>query len=230
MLEIGISRFTDETYKENLKWKQAQNYTGSVYGFDREIPLSKFNYMGVIYVIDIRCSANTKKTPPHIYGIGELRFINKEHKCPDIYQNREYNRFMYFGEHYLTKQQLIIDKESQETITLLEKMLCSGPRHFKRGDGLTKLSYERIMSFNPSAKPIKQRCSKCGKLKKGHVCKKEHSKIRFIRRKRCKICQNPLKQNGGLAHICPGRKKNTEFLKQVIRLIEKYKLITQLNT
>jgi len=230
MIDIGIARFTDATYQENITWKQCHNYSGSIYGFDREIPRSKFNYMGIIYVFDIRCSSNTKHSPPHIYGIGELRFINKEENRSRIYSNNEYNRFVYLGKNYIAKQQLILDDESAETIAMLEKMLCSGPKHFKRGDGLTKLSYERIMAFNPDAKPIRQRCSKCGQYKKGHTnCKYANSNIKFVRRKRCKICQEPLKQNGGLAHICPGIKKNIDFLKRVIKLITKYKSITKLN-
>jgi len=223
MKQIGVTRFTDDTYKQNKLWKEIKKYNGCVYGFDREISLSNFNYMDEIYTIDIRCTPNTKKSPPHIYGIGKLRFITKPEWRSRIYSNQEYNRFVYKGDTYKTKEELIINEENKETIELLEKMLCTGARHLKRGDGLTKLTYERIMAYNPDAKSIPQRCSKCGALKKGHKnCKKKDSKVKFIKRKRCKICQEPLKQNGGLGHICPGRKKNTEFLKKVLRLLNNF--------
>lgn len=223
MKQIGVTRFTDDTYNENMLWKKTKNYNGCVYGFDREISLSNFDYMKEIYTIDIRCTKNTKLSPPHIYGIGKIRFITKPEWRSRIYSNEEYNRFVYKGDSYKTKEELIINKENKETIELLEKMLCTGARHFKRGDGLTKLTYKRMMSYNPNAKSIPQRCSKCGALKKGHTnCKKKDSKVKFIKRKRCKICQEPLKQHGGLAHICLGRKKNTEFLKKVLILLNNF--------
>lgn len=222
MKQIGVTRFTDDTYNENMLWKKTKNYNGCVYGFDREISLSNFDYMKEIYTIDIRCTKNTKLSPPHIYGIGKIRFLTKPEWRSRIYSNEEYNRFVYKGDSYKTKEELIINMENKETIELLEKMLCTGARHFKRGDGLTKLTYERMMSYNPNAKPIPQRCSKCGALKKGHTnCKKKDSKVKFIKRKRCKICQEPLKQHGGLAHICLGRKKNIEFLEKVLKLLKK---------
>jgi len=223
MKQIGVTRFTDKTYSENQSWKKARQYDGCVYGFDREISLTKFKYMDTIYTIDIRCTRNTKESPPHIYGIGKIRFITKPEWRSRIYENHQYNLFVYKGDQYKNREELIVDPENKETIELLEKMLCSGAKHFKRGDGLTKLTYERIMSYNPNAKPIPQRCSKCGALKKGHMnCKKKDSKVKFIKMKRCKICQEPLKQKGGLAHICPGRKKNTEFLKKVLRLLNNF--------
>tara|TARA_B000000475_G_C15996959_1_gene447332 strand:+ start:1205 stop:1879 length:675 start_codon:yes stop_codon:yes gene_type:complete len=222
MKQIGVTRFTDETYEENKRWKQSRKYNGSIYGFDREVSIDNFNYMGTIYTIDIRCSPNTKKSPPHIYGIGVIRFLTKLEWRTRIYSNQEYNRFIYKGDKYKTRDELIMEnKENEETIEILEKLLCTGPRHFKRGDGLTKLTFERIMSYDPDAKSIPQRCSKCGALKKGHkICKRKHAKTKLIKLKRCKICQGPLKQNGGLAHICPGRKRNTELLKRVLLLLK----------
>ena len=55
MKQIGVTRFTDDTYNQNKLWKEIKKYNGCVYGFDREISLSNFNYMDVIYTIDITC-------------------------------------------------------------------------------------------------------------------------------------------------------------------------------
>tara|TARA_B110000003_G_scaffold1961_4_gene2088 strand:+ start:1734 stop:2417 length:684 start_codon:yes stop_codon:yes gene_type:complete len=223
MKQIGVARFTDETYKENLAWKEKKQYTGSVYGFDREISTKNFDYMGEIYTIDIRCSKNTKKSPPHIYGIGKIRCITKREWRSRIYSNHEYNRFVYKGDTYKSRDELVkMNKENNEIIETLEKLLCVGARHFKRGDGLSKLTYDRIMSHDHEAKPIPQRCSKCGLLRRGHVCKKKNSKIRIKFIKRCKICHDPLKQHGGLAHICLGKPKNKELLKKVLKLLDRY--------
>ena len=84
MKQIGVTRFTDETYEENKRWKQSREYNGSIYGFDREVSIDNFNYMGTIYTIDIRCSPNTKKSPPHIYGIGVIRFFNTHNYHVDV--------------------------------------------------------------------------------------------------------------------------------------------------
>ena len=221
MKQIGIARFTDTTYSENQSWKERKQYVGSIYGFDREVSTTSFDCLQEIYTIDIRCSPNTKSSPPHIYGFGKIKCVTKKEWRSRIYTNHEFNRFVYKGTTYIKKEDLTIDKESKETIEHLEKLLCSGARHFKRGDGLTKLSYERIMTYDPNRKPIPQRCLKCGLMKRGHTCTKKDSKVRLSFPKRCKICHDPLKQNGGLAHICLGRKRNEEFLRSVLRLLDK---------
>jgi hypothetical protein len=222
MKQIGVTRFTDITYSENKEWKHRKKYNGCVYGFDREISMTDFNYLNDIYTIDIRCSPNTKKSPPHIYGIGKIKCISKYEWRSRIYTNEAFNRFIYKGNKYINRNDLIANEENKKTIENLEKLLCTGARHFKRGDGLSKLSYERIMTFDPNSKPIPQRCLKCGLLKRGHICKKKDSKIKISFPKRCKICQDPLKQNGGRAHICLGRKQNREFLICVLRLLDNF--------
>lgn len=220
MKQIGVTRFTDDTYNENQEWKKRKQYTGCVYGLDREISMLDFNYLKEIYTIDIRCSPNTKKSPPHIYGIGKIKCVTKYEWRSRIYTNHEFNRFVYKGDKYLSREELVVNNENKETIENLEKLLCTGAGHFKRGDGISKLSYERIMTFDPNRKPIPQRCLKCGLLKKGHVCKRKDSKVKISLPKRCKICQDPLKQHGGRAHICLGRKQNKEFLRKVFKLLD----------
>ena len=222
MKQIGVTRFTDDTYKENIEWKKRKQYNGCIYGFDREISLVDFNCLNEIYTIDIRCSPNTKKSPPHIYGIGKIKCITKKEWRSRIYTNHEFNRFVYKGDKYISRENLVINEHNKTTIEQLERLLCSGPRHFKRGDGLSKLSYERIMTFDPNRKPIPQRCSKCGLLKRGHICKKKDSKVKISFPKRCKICHDPLKQNGGRAHICLGKKQNKEFLRNVLKLLDNF--------
>ena len=226
MKQIGVTRFTDKTYSENQQWKYRKQYKGSVYGFDREISMVDFDCLNEIYTIDIRCSKNTKQSPPHIYGIGKIKCITKPEWRTRIYTNQMFNWFVYKGTKYLSRKELVVNEKNKETIEGLEKLLCSGPGHFKRGDGLSKLSYERIMTYDPNRKPIPHRCLKCGLLKRGHVCQRKNSKIKLSFPKRCKICQDSLKQHGGRAHICLGRKKNKEFLKNVLLLLDNFDKIT----
>lgn len=222
MKQIGVARFTDDTYRENLEWKKRKQYKGCVYGFDREISVKDFDCLQDIYTIDIRCSPNTKKSPPHIYGIGKIRCITKMEWRSRIHDYHEFNRFVYKGTKYLTREELITNDKHKQTIENLEKLLCTGAGHFKRGDGLSKLTYERIMTFDPNRKPTPHRCYKCGMIKKKHKCKKKDSKVRICFPKRCKICHNPLKQHGGRGHICLGRKKNKPFLFDVLSLLKHF--------
>ena len=133
MKQIGVARFTDETYGENQEWKYRKQHKGCVYGFDREISMTDFDCLNEIYTLDIRCSKNTKQSPPHIYGIGKIKCMTTPEWRSRIYTNEMFNWFVYKGTKYLSREELMINEKNQETIKGLENLLCSGPRHFKRG-------------------------------------------------------------------------------------------------
>ena len=58
-------------------------------------------------------------------------------------------------------------------VLFLEKMLFHGCHHFKRGNGCTILTKDRIAQAEYYDRPIQRRvyrCKICGKKKKGHKC------------------------------------------------------------
>ena len=40
-IQIGVVRFNKKTWGENKAWKERNNYTGCVYGMDKELPKIK---------------------------------------------------------------------------------------------------------------------------------------------------------------------------------------------
>ena len=65
---IGTARFTDETYNENLRWKEKKDWSGCCYGFDKKIPQS-VGKGEFIFVIEMNNTTNT------IMGIGLIENI-----------------------------------------------------------------------------------------------------------------------------------------------------------
>ena len=39
-IQIGVARFDLKTWNENIKWRRKTNYSGCIYGVDKEIPKS----------------------------------------------------------------------------------------------------------------------------------------------------------------------------------------------
>ena len=101
----------------------------------------------------------------------------------------------------------------ENVVLFLENILFTGSHHFKRGNGCTIITKDRIAQADYYSRPIKRRiyrCKICGKKKKGHTCSGKRVKLVPLEKK-CKICFQVKK-----GHICPGIKKNLILLKVVL--------------
>lgn len=130
MAEIMVTRFNNNTWTENCKWKEKNGVSGCIYNspvhIKENIPLMIF-----IYVIEMNNDQNK------IMGIGKI--INKV--CTDqnyrIYEERNYNRYTYRGKNRINRT----DIESNNLLELekLEKRLFKNKSHLKRGQGFSRL-------------------------------------------------------------------------------------------
>ena len=197
---IGTVRFNNQTYIENLNWKNRKDFIGCAYGLDKKISIS---INKPIYIIEMNNSINK------IMGIGKIKNIlsNKSR----MYKEERYNKYIYKSEYFISRLDIIKNKEKGDTVLkLLENELFRGAKHFKRGQGCIIFPWERIGRIGQKAeiKKRKYRCSKCGLIAKNHICKNKLVKVKKIDKK-CKICGKVKK-----GHICQGIKKNI--------LLEKY--------
>ena len=202
---IGTVRFTNKTYQENQKWKERKNHKGCVYGLDTKIT-DNINKGEYIFVLEMNNNKNK------IMGIDLIKNVTIPIERSRIYEDEIYNNYVYKGKKHITREKLMEIKS--DMVLFLEKILFHGCNHFKRGNGCTILTKDRIAQAEYYDRPIERRvyrCKICGKKKKGHVCPGKRVKLVPIEKK-CKICFQVKK-----GHICPGIKKDLILLNVVLK-------------
>ena len=86
---IGTTRFNDDTYKENLNWRDKHSHPGCVYAVNKKIADSITPNI-LIYVLEMNNSKNK------IMGIGLIRNnYDKRQKIRVYNSDLNYNRFVY---------------------------------------------------------------------------------------------------------------------------------------
>jgi hypothetical protein len=118
MYGVLLSRFTNETYVENKRWKENNNVK-CIYG--STLPISDNLPMIDYFVIEMNNDTNK------IIGIGLIeKLLAPKVK---IYSNPYFNRYIYKGKHYFPIETI----ENSEIVLELEKLLFYGKTHLKRG-------------------------------------------------------------------------------------------------
>jgi hypothetical protein len=118
MYGVLLTRFTNETYAENKRWKENNNVK-CIYG--STLPISDNLPMIDYFVIEMNNDTNK------IIGIGLIeKLLAPKVK---IYSNPYFNRYIYKGKHYFPIENI----ENQEIVLELEKILFYGKTHLKRG-------------------------------------------------------------------------------------------------
>ena len=128
MIKLMVTRFNNETWIENSRWRENNNHKGCIYNSPTVIK-ENISLQIPIYVIEMNNDENK------IMGIGKIKnnISTKRHK---IYTDNNYNRYSYLGKR--------IDREDIKNLNKLEeleKKLFKGKGHLKRGQGITSVSY-----------------------------------------------------------------------------------------
>lgn len=72
-----------------------------------------------------------------IEGIGLIRNLPQFDKYYKVYQEGNYNRYIYKGTHYCSREQL--ERHNYNLVAVLDYILFKEKTHLKRGSGLTLL-------------------------------------------------------------------------------------------
>jgi hypothetical protein len=201
-IQIGVVRFDKKTWKENKEWKEKHNYSGCIYGMDKELP-KILDYGSSIFVIEMNNYLNK------IMGVGIIFNLYRPENRRKIYENDNYNRYVYIGKQYKNREELM--KINSEIVKFLDTMLFKGSRHYKRGHGLSVIKPERFGAIYREKQRKQTQCGRCGRI--GHNSRSCDSKIRVCKnietsKKKCKLCGKIDK-----GHVC----KRLEIDKKRIR-------------
>ena len=129
MIHLVSTRFNDATWEENLNYRIKHNVK-CIYG----TPLEFTPHICIdsnVFVLEMNNSKN------QIQGIG----LVKNRPCLDkyykIYQEGNYNRYIYKSNYYLNREQLLI--LNNDLVRIFDHILFKEKTHLKRGSGFTTI-------------------------------------------------------------------------------------------
>jgi len=232
---IGTSKFTTVTYKENCEYKKKwgkENYIMTT----RMNPINSVPIDEGIFILEMNNNTN------EIEGIGIIR--NMPTRCEDvglkIYDDDYYNSYFYQGPYHISRKKILEKEENKKPLAYLENLIFKGSKHLKRGgnSGCFSLTNNRIETSLPYSdfvyegdewmwmnKPKSiRRCSKCFRKKDEkhrELVKKKNGNDSNVctlkpisRSKRCNLCgEIKLAHPWRDPHICPKIKKYPEHIR-----------------
>jgi hypothetical protein len=130
MNTICCTRFNENTWNQNKRWRETHEYVGCIYNSPvkiREIvPL-----LTIIYVIEMNNDLNK------IMGIGLIKNYVHTQKYVKIYDAGNYNRYTYKSKYRIDCLEFTTDEKC--IIDILETLLFKGKGHSKRGHGIQRI-------------------------------------------------------------------------------------------
>lgn len=130
MFYIASTRFNNATYEANLAYRKKNNESviyGSAYKIRDIYPQG-----ALIFVAEMNNETNK------IEGIGLIKnslLFDKKYK---VYENGEYNRYIYRGNYWISRENLMI--LDSDIIEIFDNILFKGKSHLKFRSGITILS------------------------------------------------------------------------------------------
>jgi hypothetical protein len=99
------------------------------------------------------CEMNNEEN--RIEGIGLIKNQVVHEKKYKIYSDSDYNRIIYRGSYWLSREQLILLDE--ELVTIFDKMLFKGKSHLKRQSGITIVTEKLTKNWQQDLEQLKRR-------------------------------------------------------------------------
>jgi TFIIF-interacting CTD phosphatase-like protein len=162
MFHIGCTRFNNSTYEENIEYRKHNGET-VIYGTSLKIR-NIYTPDSLMFIAEMNNEKN------RVEGIGLIRNKLVHDKRHKIYEKSEYNRYIYRGNYWLSREQLnILDPEILE---ILDTVLFKGKSHLKCRTGISILSeklfvhwiYELRILKNKIKTAFLQQCNNCVEL------------------------------------------------------------------
>ena len=147
MYHIATTRFNNATFAENMAYREK---TGESVLYGPSIRIhEKYSIGCTMFVFEMNNEKN------QIEGIGVIKnqiFHEKRYK---IYSESDYNRIIYRGKHWLSREQLLL--MDAELIEIFDKMLFKGKSHLKRQSGITVVTEKLTKKWEQELDHLKRR-------------------------------------------------------------------------
>ena len=130
MIYLVSTRFNQETWLQNESFREKYNFTGCIYGVPQ--PMSpKIGNDSWVFVLEMNNTTNK------IEGIGLIKNNLRLDKYFKIYNDGNYNRYVFKGKYRLSRDQLF--GINSILVENLETILFTRKTHLKRGMGFTSV-------------------------------------------------------------------------------------------
>ncbi len=127
MYYIASTRFNNATWDENMMFRKLNSIPGTIYGSISRI-CEKYPLGSNIFVVEMNNELN------RIEGIGLIKNRPITDKKYNIYADNSYNRYIYKGEYWLSRDEL-----TPELVIMFDIILFKGLSHLKRMHGISIL-------------------------------------------------------------------------------------------
>jgi len=138
MFYIASTRFNNDTYNENTLYRK-QSGIPVIYGTSIRIQ-EKYDVGTLMFVVEMNNDEN------RIEGIGLIRNTLVYDKNHNIYSNSDYNRYLYKGEYWLSRD-TILEKDA-EIAEICDNVLFKGKSHLKRVSGISVLTKQLFTNWD----------------------------------------------------------------------------------
>ena len=127
MYYLATTRFNTDTWNENNKWREKIHCVGCAYGSPVRIA-DKYTQDSYMFILEMHNDKNK------IQGIGLIKNKNHIGKYHKIYEDRNYNRYIYKSKKRIDRKELT--RQQKKIIRILDILVFKGSTHLKRGQGI----------------------------------------------------------------------------------------------
>jgi hypothetical protein len=138
MFYIASTRFNNDTYNENISYRK-QSGIPVIYGTSIRIQ-EKYDAGALMFVVEMNNDEN------RIEGIGLIRNTLIYDKKHYIYLNSDYNRYLYKGEYWLSRETILA--KDTEIVEICDTVLFKGKSHLKRVSGISVLTKQLFTNWD----------------------------------------------------------------------------------
>ena len=131
MLSISTTRFNNETWDENYKWREKNKCAGCAYGLMK--PISEEIGLNT-YMIVLEMNNDKNK----IMGFGFIQNMTNPKHNIKIYSKQKFCYYTYHSPYRIDRNELL--SRENIIIEILEVLVFYGKGHLKRGQGITRIS------------------------------------------------------------------------------------------
>jgi len=147
MFYLACTRFNNTTYDENLNYRNKYS-ENAIYGSTLKIR-EKYPPGCLIFIAEMNNEKNK------IQGIGLIKNLLVHDKRHNIYDNNEYNRYIYRGKYWLNREQ--INEFNPEILEIFDNILFKGKSHLKCRIGITIITEKLFIHWMYELKELKNK-------------------------------------------------------------------------